>query len=663
MLFKGKEKMPENEKRIVDTIRCLGIDMIKEANSGHPGITLDAAPILYTLYAKHMKINPKDPTWFNRDRFVMSAGHGSALLYATLLMAGYEITLDDLKNFRKLNSITPGHPEYGVTPGVDISTGPLGQGLAASVGMAIAEEYLRNYYLKKGMSLIDYHTYVLCSDGDLMEGVSYEAISLAGTLKLSHLIVIYDCNHMSLDGTTNHTFTENIPQRFEAMNWNVLSVADGEDLTSLDGAISKAKTSTDKPTLIVVNTTIGKYSKLQGTKEVHGTPLTDDDISAIKQQFEMRDIPFAVSQDVIDDMQEMIHERNDSNYLNSMMVREVLDEEDNADFENLTRSFSTVSLDNVDYEMPEEDGEALRISGGKILNLFASASPFFMGGSADVSSSTKTYLDNQDDFSSINRLGKNIWFGVREHAMGAILNGMCLSGLRVFGSTFLSFSDYMKPAIRMSALMKLPVTYIFTHDSISIGEDGPTHQPVEQLISLRSIPNVEVFRPCDVNEIIGIYQYAMSKTDGPTIITLGRNLVKFKKHTSIKEVTNGAYIIKREDINLNGILVASGEEVDIALEVAKRLEEKGLSLRVVSMASIEKFKKQSKEYQEQLLPLGSKVFVIEAASSYSWNSFVYNDKYLITVDEFGQSGNKDEVYTKFGFDVEIITEKIISLLK
>lgn len=662
MLFKGKEKNVE-EKKIVDSIRCLGIDMIQEAGSGHPGIVLGAAPILYTLYAKHLKINPSDDKWYNRDRFVLSAGHASALLYATLFMAGYDLSIEDLKNFRKLDSKTPGHPEYGITPGVDVSTGPLGQGFATSVGMAIAEEYLRNYYIKKNLPFINYYTYVLCSDGDLMEGISYEAASLAGTLKLSHLIAIYDCNQMTLDGSSDKSFTENVLLRFQAMNWNVLVVADGEDLTSLDSAITKAKSSLDKPTLIIVQTVIGKYSKLQGTNKVHGTPLDLDDISTMKERFGIRDIPFAVSQEAIDIMQDMIKERITPLYDASNKTESRLTEEDRKDLENLIQNHTSITNENIDYEAPDTYQEALRVTSGKILNQFASISPFFMGGSADLSSSTKTYLENASDFSSSDRCGKNIWFGVREHAMGAILNGLSLSGFRVFGSTFLAFSDYMKPAIRMSAFMKLPVIYIFTHDSISIGEDGPTHQPVEQLVSLRSIPNVEVFRPCDVNEMIGIYQYVMSKNDSPSILSLGRNSVRMKENTSIKDVMKGGYILKKEEKNLSGIIISSGEEMDIALEVGKTLEEKGFDLRIVSMPSIELFKKQPKEYQEELLPLGVKTFVIEASSSYSWERFVYNDKYLITLDQFGASGSSNDVKHKYGFDIESMVTKIEELLK
>ncbi len=662
MLFWDKDKSTE-EKKIVDTIRCLALDMINEAGSGHSGIVLDAAPILYTLYAKHLKINPEDPKWYNRDHFVLSCGHASALLYATLFISGYDLTLEDLKQFRKIDSKTPGHPEYGVTPGVDMTTGPLGQGFASAVGMAISEEYLRNYYLKKNLPFINYYTYTLCSDGDLMEGVSYEAASLAGTLKLSHLIAIYDCNQVTLDGNINMTFTENVMTRFQGMNWNVLVVQDGEDLTSLDHAIEKAKTSIDKPTLIIVQTVIGRYSKNQGTNLAHGMVLDKEEIKTIKTQLGLRDIPFTVSQDTIDLMQGLIHERIEPYYKASLETEARLTPEDKADLENLTQKNSIILDNNIDYSIIATENEALRVTNGKILNQYAKTYPFIMGGSADLSSSTKTYLEDMGDFSPTNRTGKNIWFGVREHAMAAILNGISLSGIRTFASTFMAFSDYMKPAIRLSSIMNLPVTYIFTHDSITIGEDGPTHQPVEQLVSLRSIPNLEVFRPADINELIGTYQYIMNKTNGPSVISLSRNSVNTKNNTSIKDVVKGGYIIKKELKNLSGIIIASGEEVDLALEVANRLEEKGFDLRVVSFISIELFNKQKDEYKQEILPLGTKTFVIEPSSSYSWNQFVYNDKYLITLDKFGKSGSKEEICKQYGFNVDDITTKIENLLK
>lgn len=652
-----------NEQKIVDQIRMLGIDMIHEANSGHPGIVLGAAPIIYTLYAHHLNFNPADPNWINRDRFVMSAGHGSALLYSTLFMAGFDMSIDDLKNFRQIDSITPGHPEYKVTPGVDMTTGPLGQGFASAVGMAIAERYLANLYNKYKENLIDHYTYVLCGDGDLMEGISYEAASLAGTLKLHKLIVLYDSNNVSLDGKTEMTFTENIANRFDALGWSVITVPNGDDVVAIDKAIQKAKQNLEKPTLIQIKTTIGKYSKLQGTNEVHGKPLDEKDISAIKKKLDIRDIPFTVSNDTMNDFREIIENRMENNYQTWQEKLEGLDKKTKEQVNELKENNVMLSLKDFTYKFPEEGKESTRVTSGKILNEIAKLYPHFIGGSADVSSSTKTYLEDMGNFSRENYLGRNIWFGVREHAMGAILNGLALSGLHPFGSCFLTFSDYLKPAIRMASLMNLPVIYIFTHDSISVGKDGATHQPVEQLVGLRSIPNLEVFRPADANEVIGVYKVALENGSNPTAIILGRNDVSVQNSTSINEVAKGGYIVKEYERNLSGIIIATGEELEVALEVSERLSRKGYNLRVISMPSIERFKAQEKEYQEELLPIGVKVIVIEASSSYSWNEFVYNDKYLITIDEFGYSGNKEDVMKKTGFDIETIEDRIESLLK
>ncbi len=661
MLFKGKEL--SMDEKIINSIRSLGIDMISEAESGHPGIVLGAAPILYSLYAKHLKVNPKDAEWFDRDRFILSAGHGSALLYATLFLAGYGLKLSDLKSFRQLDSKTPGHPEYGVTPGVDMSTGPLGQGIASAVGMAIGEEYLRNYFFRNNRSIVNHYTYVLCGDGDLMEGVSYEAISLAGTLKLNRLIVIYDSNQICLDGEVERTMVENIPARFNAMNWNVLIVSDGEDLSAFDNAIEKAKTSIDRPTLIIVNTTIGKYSKLQGTNKVHGAPLEKDDVASIKEKMGVRGIPFVVSGDAAEAFQQMIHSRVDPIYEEYQKAKTLLEEPLKEKLQKLETKDASLDDMAIDYEKPEENGEEIRVTGGKILNYLADHNPFLLGGSADVASSTKTYLDHCGDFSSQNRLGRNIRFGVREHAMGAILNGLSLLGLRPFGSTFLVFSDYLKPSIRLAALMNLPVTYIFTHDSFKLGEDGPTHQPVEQLISLRSIPNLEVMRPADVNEVIGTYKYTMKKRQGPVAIVLGRNYSMIQEHTSIKDVQKGGYIVKKERKNLGAILISSGEELQVTVQIAEELEKKGYDVRVVSMPSIELYKKQTAKYKESLLPLGVKTFVIEASSSYSWHEFVYNQKYLITLDHFGKSAKRIDLEKEFSFDLVSISKYIENLLK
>ena len=664
MLFKPKENSNElNEKKIVDHIRCLGIDMINEAKSGHPGIVLDAAPMLYSLYGKHMKINPNDATWLNRDRFVLSAGHGSALLYSTLYMAGFDLELEDLKQFRKLASLTPGHPEYKVTPGVDMSTGPLGQGFATAVGMAIAEVYLRNYFKKKNHDIIDYRTYVLCGDGDLMEGISYEAASLAGTLKLNKLIVLYDSNDICLDGPTSQCFTENVAMRFIAQGWNVITVPDGNNILSIVKAIEDAKASTDKPTLIEIKTTIGKYSKLEGTNLVHGSPLDKEDVSAIKEKMQIRDIPFTISQITMDDFQTLIHNRCKN--LNDKFLKAVenMDEEDKKSLMDFIEGHKSYDIKDILYEAPEDKAEATRVTSGKILSSIVPKYSTVIGGSADLFSATKTYVKDAGDFTSDNYSGKNIFFGVREHALGAILNGFALCGFHPYGSTFLSFSDYLKPSIRMSCMMDLPVTYIFTHDSISVGEDGATHQPVEQLVSLRATPNLEVFRPADANEVIGVYRAIFEKKSGPSVVALSRNKTPILEATKISEVAKGGYVVFDPERKLSGIIIATGEEVHLAIEVAKRLQSKGLDIRVVSMPCIGRFLEQDQEYIDSILPVEVRKIVIEAASSMSWNSIVFNKKYLITLDQFGASGKKDDVYKKFGFDVDSLEEKVENLLK
>ena len=652
-----------NEKRIIDSIRCLAIDMIDNAHSGHPGIALGAAPIIYALYAKHLRIDPKNPNLFNRDRFVLSAGHASALLYATLFMAGYDLTLDDLKAFRQIDSITPGHPEYNVTPGVDATTGPLGQGFGMAVGMAMAEANLRSRYNKGKKSLIDFNTYVLCSDGDLMEGISYEAASLAGTLKLNKLIALYDSNSVCLDGKTTDTFNENIAMRFVSLGWNVITVEDGNSFELISKAIEEAKASTDKPTLIEVRTTIGKDSLLEGTNKVHGAPLTKEDITNLKEKLNIRDIPFMVSQSACDDFQFLINER--CHNLTAEFERNLRDlsEQEQQELAYFLNSDKKIDIKELIYNPPEEREEAPRETSHKILNSQVLDIPYIIGGSADLASSNRTYIEEGGNFSSQDYLGKNIFYGVREHAMGAISNGLALCGFRPFASTFLSFSDYLRPAIRMSALMNLAPIYIFTHDSISVGEDGPTHQPVEQLLSLRSIPNMDVFRPADANEVIGSYRSILAKSSGPSVIALARNKLPILELTKANEVERGGYILYDPEKKANGIIISSGEEVHSALEVAYRLKSKGFEIRVVSMPNLERFLKQDPEYIEEVLPVEIRKIVIEAASSYCWSKLIFNDKYLITLDKFGASGKKEDVYKKFGFDIDTLEEKIENLLK
>lgn len=661
------------DEKIINNIKALGIDMINHAKSGHPGIVLGAAPIMYTLYANHIIVNPENPNWINRDRFVMSAGHGSALLYATLFMSGFDISINDLKNFRKINSKTPGHPEVGITPGVDMSTGPLGQGLASAVGMALGEKILESKYLFPAKNKLDdeeplfnYKVYVLVGDGDLMEGISYEAASLAGSLKLNNLIVLYDSNDISLDGSTDNVFTENVIERFEALGWNAHIVKDGNDVGEIDKAISRAKGSS-KPTIIQIKTKIGDGSLLEGTNEVHGKALSKDDITQLKEKWQLDNKNFIIDRDCYMDMAKRVSERGLSHYQEwntkyEKYVSEKLDNND-ADLRFLFGEHQSFNISSIDLHFKEDLREATRVTNGKILEKIADEIPYLVGGSADLSTSTKTLLQKYQFVTSENYNGRNIAFGVREHAMGAILNGLTLTGFRTFGSTFLAFSDYLKPAIRMSSLMNLPVTYIFTHDSINVGQDGPTHEPIEQLAMLRAQPNLNVYRPADAHELMGCWEQILNK-NVPSALILSRNETVLIGSTNADEVKHGGYIVKREVKNLHGIIIATGNEVQTALLVAAQLYSRfKLDIRVVSMPSVELFEQQSQKYKEEILPKTIRKIVIEASSSYSWHKYVYNDDYLITVDNFGASGTLEQVLEYCHFDFATIIERVRRLLK
>ena len=652
-----------NPERIVNQIRCLGIDMIDAANSGHPGIVLGAAPIMYALYANHLRFDPENPEYFNRDRFIMSAGHGSALLYATLYMAGYDISLEDLKNFRQLDSKTPGHPEYGVTPGVDCTTGPLGQGFATAVGMAMAEANLRTRYNVDKKEVIDFNTYVLCGDGDLMEGISYEAASLAGTLKLNKLIVLYDSNNVCLDGKTALTFNENVSMRFISQGWRVITVEDGNNVEAISNAIAEAKKTEDKPTLIEIKTVIGKGSMLEGTNKVHGSPLTKEDITKLKEKWEIRDIPFQISQNTCDEFRTLINERCNGLNEKFMNLVSTLEEPIQKELAFFMGKDKSIDFKDLIYDAPEDNIESPRDTSKKILNTIVKRTPYILGGSADLFAANKTYIEDEGNFSRENYLGKNIYFGVREHAMGAILNGLSLVGFRPYGSTFLSFQDYLKPAMRLTALMNLPNIYVFTHDSISVGEDGPTHQPVEQILALRSLPNMEVFRPADANEVIGVYKTIFEKESGPAVITLSRNKLPILECTKGNEVEKGGYIALDSMRKPDGIVISSGEELHQVIEAAKNLRTKGIELRVVSMPNLERFLKQDEEYIESVIPVEIRKIVVEATTSYSWNRIIFNRKYIITQDQFGASGKWKDIYKKYGFDAKSLEEKIENLLK
>lgn len=658
-----------SEEDIISNIKGLAIDMIQEAGSGHPGIVLGAATTLYTLFTRHLRISLNDSSWMNRDRFVMSAGHGSALLYATMFMAGYNIGVEDLKHFRHVGYKTPGHPEYGVTPGVDVSTGPLGQGIATAVGLSLGGKILEERYqltstgrFDRNQKVFDHFVYVLCGDGDLMEGISYEAASFAGSHKLDNLIVLYDSNQISLDGSTSNTFTESVRDRFSAMGWHTELVKDGESITEIDKAITKAKKE-GRPSLIEVRTVIGRGSLLENTNQVHGKPLTNEDVIQLKRKLHLSDQAFAYSDFL---RQEMIRRVT----LNS---REKFDEwaKEYQKIKNLVTTEldflfdleKPIDLIHQHFEFPISYKEELRKTNMEVMNTIRTLVPNFLGGSADLASSTKVYLNKEADISASHFCGSNIWFGVREHAMGAILNGLSLSGFKAYGSTFLAFADYLKPAMRLSALMKLDTTFIFTHDSIHIGSDGPTHQPVEQLSMIRSIPGMKLFRPADANELIGSWHYIINQFHHPNTLVVSKSVCPIL-NTKPENVLRGAYVIQKEEQALHGILIATGAEVHTALLVAKDLkEQEGLNLRVVSMPCMELFLEQSEEYQTQLLPKGVRTFVIEAGSSFPWYRFVYNQDYLITIDQFGVSGTKEEVLNACNFDYNTILNRIKKKLK
>lgn len=622
--------------KIINSIKGLSIDMIDNASNGHPGVALGAAPIIYTLYSRHLNIDLDDDKWINRDRFVLSGGHASALLYSMLFYVGY-LSLDDLMSFRKINSKTPGHPEID-TKGVDISTGPLGQGIANGVGMAIAGKYYESTLSKD----IDYYTYVMCGDGDLMEGISYEATSLAGTLNLNKLILLYDSNDICLDGNTNLAFNEDIKSRFESINWNYIKVVDGNSVEEIDKAISLAKMS-DKPTIIEIKTIIGSGSMHEGTHKVHGTPLTKEDISKLKDKLNLSQKSFDVDMNLVYEFRNFIRNR--------CKEKTIINKE--------VESVDVFSLQNEFYE---NINEPLRVTNGKIMNEISKKLKYFIGGSADVSASTKTYLIEKGVFSKEDYSGRNIYYGVREHAMGAISNGIASCGINPFVSTFLSFADYLKPAIRMSALMNLPVTYIFTHDSVNIGSDGPTHQPIEQLSMLRNIPNLRVFRPADANEILGSWNEIL-KYKGPSALVLSRNESPLLKMSDAKEVSMGAYIVKHEKGRLNGIIIATGSEVNLAVKIADELEKSGIYLRVVSMPSMSLYEQNTDEYKSSIIPEGYKKIVIEYASSSDWFRYVRNERYLININNFGKSGTKEEILEYYELDYESVKNHIIDLLK
>ena len=662
------------EQLSVNAIRTLSIDMIEKANSGHPGLPMGAAPMAYVLWTDFMKHNPKNSKWFDRDRFVLSAGHGSALLYSLLHLSGYDVTIDDLKNFRQFGSRTPGHPEVTDTDGVEATTGPLGQGIAMATGMAMAERFLAAKYNKDGFPIVDHYTYALVGDGDLMEGISHETASLAGHLKLDKLIVLYDSNDISLDGDLDRAYSDKTIKRFESYGWQVLFVEDGNNLEEIRAAIKEAKANKEQPTLIEVKTVIGYGSpNKSGKSDVHGAPLGADEIKLTKEYYGWDYPDFEVPSEVYDDFKAKIEEpgkQAETDWDKLLAEYKEKYPEEAAEF---ITAINGDLPEGWDADLPVykagEDKMATRASGGKVLNAVAKAVPNLIGGSADLFSSNKNYIDNGGDYGPDNYAGRNIWFGVREFAMGAALNGMALhGGVKVQGGTFFVFSDYLKPAIRLSALMKTPVTYVFTHDSIAVGEDGPTHEPIEQLAGLRSVPNLSVIRPADANEVQAAWRLAVESKETPTVLVLTRQNVPTLEGTAEKAyegVKRGAYVIsKGEKETPDALLIATGSEVALAVEAQAALKEKGIDVNVVSMPSWDRFEAQDEAYKESVLPSGVKArLAIEMASSLGWHKYVGDQGDVLAIDRFGASGNGDVIVKEYGFNVENVVSRVEALVK
>lgn len=652
----------------VNTIRFLSAEAIEKANSGHPGLPFGAAPMAYTLWSKNMKHNPKNPNWIDRDRFVLSAGHGSMLIYSLLHMFGYGLTIEDLKNFRQWGSKTPGHPEYKHTVGVETTTGPLGQGFCNAVGMAISESYLAEKFNKPNFEMINHYTYTLVGDGCLMEGITSEAASLAGTLGLGKLIALYDSNNISIEGHTDIAFRENVGKRFEAYNWQVLHVEDGNDMEAIDKAIKEAKKEESKPSLIIIKTQIGYgVPAKQGKSSAHGEPLGVENIGASKEFLEWAykdefHVPDEVRSHMESIQSELSKEEETWNELKKKYAENY--PELAKEWELWFSNKLNVDLLNDESFWSFDKKMATRASSGELINRLAKVIPNLIGGSADLAPSNKTYMKDKGDFSKEDRSGANLHFGVREHAMAAIGNGIALhGGLRTFVSTFFVFSDYMKASMRLSALMGLPVTYVLTHDSIGVGEDGPTHEPIEQLASLRSIPNMTVYRPADSKETAAAWYHAITHEEGPTALVLTRQNLPLYNETG-KEALKGAYILKdSEKATPDVILMATGSEVELIYEASKVLKEKGIDARVVSMPSLEVFEAQGEEYKEKILPMNiRKRVAVEAASSFGWHKYVGLDGEIISIDTFGASAPAEILFKEFGFTVENVVEKVEKLM-
>ncbi|TFZ41178.1 transketolase [Soehngenia longivitae] len=649
----------------VNTVRMLAVEAVEKSKSGHPGMPLGAASMAYTLWAKVMNHNGKNPNWINRDRFVLSAGHGSMLLYSLLHLFDYGLTIDDLKNFRQLDSLTPGHPEYGHTKGVEATTGPLGQGISMAVGMAIAETHLSKIFNRDKFNIIDHYTYVIAGDGDLMEGVSNEASSLAGALKLGKLIVLYDSNSISIEGSTDIAFTENVRKRYEALGWETLYVEDGNDLKAIEKAILQAKKNLNQPTLIEIRTHIGYGTEKQDSASAHGEPLGEHNIELLKKNLNWEYKAFEVPDEVKSHLKEVcVNLENKEKEWNEMYKKymDVYPELAKELKAWINKDIPVNYLDSDDFWNFEKD-LSTREASGVLINRLAEVIPNLIGGSADLSPSTKTYMKNRKDFSSEDYTGSNIHFGVREHAMGAILNGLSLhGGVRPFGATFFIFSDYMKPAMRLSSMMKQPVTYVLTHDSIGVGEDGPTHQPIEQLTVFRAQPNFIIFRPCDARETAAGWYTAIKSTETPVGLVLSRQTLPLLSGTG-KDALKGGYILRKETKKLKLILLATGSELNLIYKASEILEEKGIGTRVVSMPSFELFEMQDDDYKQKVLPSNVRARIaVEAGSSLSWYKYVGLDGRIVSIDSFGASAPANKLFDKFGLSVEKIVENALDLI-
>jgi transketolase len=667
------ESQAKLDQLCINTIRTLSMDAVQKANSGHPGAPMGLAAAAYILWTRILKHNPANPDWLDRDRFVLSGGHASMLLYSILYLTGYNLSLDDIKNFRQWGSKTPGHPEFGHTQGVETTTGPLGQGFANGVGMAMAERHLAARFNRPAHEIVDHHTYVMCGDGDLMEGISSEAASLAGHLGLSKLICIYDDNEISIEGKTDISFTEDVAARFKAYHWQVLVIEDGNDIDGIFNTIETAKSEKEKPTLIILKTHIafGSPNK-QDTPDAHGSPLGENEIRLTKEclQWENQE-PFCVPEDALKHFRKCLEKgrKNEKEWLEKFRAYREAHPELADQWADSMSGFLPSEWDQEIPAFKPEDGPiATRAASGKILNAIARKIPTLIGGSADLAPSNKTYLDCSHEFQKGSYDGRNIRFGVREHAMGGIMSGMFLhNGLRPYGGTFLVFADYLRPSIRVASLMRLPLIYIFTHDSIAVGEDGPTHQPIEHLASLRIIPNLTVIRPADATETAEAWRQAIQTSDGPVALILSRQkLPVLERNKSGKEnwVNRGAYIIKDCDGVPDIIIMATGSEVHIALEAGNILKGKNISARIVSMPSWELFEKRSKSYQDRILPPRVTARIaIEAGHSIGWERYTGNRGAVIGINRFGASAPGSINMKQFGFTAENIVKKALEILK